>query len=67
MKKMGSLIFWEMILIFSSILMFRSAWIFLDQIKWMNSPVGLWISLIVGSVSGVVALWAIHKPSREKE
>ena len=67
MNKLSSLIFWEMILIFSSILMFRSAWIFLDQIQWMSRPGGLWIAMIVGSLSGLIALWKINQPGRGKK
>ena len=60
-------IFWEMILIFSSILIFRGVWILLDQIQWMILPAALWGSIIVGSLFGFAALWAINKPDRAKK
>jgi len=67
MKKTGYLILWEMILIFSSILMFRGVWILLDQIQWMSRPTGLWASMIVGSLAGIAALWAINHQGRGKK
>ncbi len=57
------LVFWEMVLILASILMFRSAWLLLDGIEWMSRPAGLGVSLVVGVIVGTVALAAMNRAS----
>jgi len=63
MKNKSYLIFWEMVLILASILMFRSAWLLLDGIEWMNRPAGLGLCLAVGVIVGTVALAAVNRAS----
>ena len=59
------LVFWEMVLILASILMFRSVWLLLDGIEWMGRPAGLGVSLAVGVIVGIVALAAVNRASPE--
>jgi len=63
MKNKSYLVFWEMVLILASILMFRSVWLLLDGIEWMTRPAGLWASLAVGVIVGAVALAALNRAS----
>jgi len=63
MKNKSYLVFWEIVLIFASILMFRSAWMLLDGIALMGRPAGLGVSLVVGVIVGVVALLAVNRAS----
>ena len=49
-----------MVLIGSSILIFRSVWTFLDSIAWASGGVGLAVLLIVGMVAAGVALRSIE-------
>jgi len=63
MKNKSYLVFWEMVLILASILMFRSAWLLLDGIEWMGRPAGLGVSLMVGVSVGAVALAALSRAS----
>lgn len=63
MKNKSYLVFWEMVLILASILMFRSVWLLLDGIEWMTRPAGLWASLAVGVIVGAVALAALSRAS----
>ena len=65
MKNKSHLVFWEMVLILASILMFRSAWLLLDGIEWMSRPAGIWASLAFGVIVGTVALAAINRASSE--
>lgn len=61
MPKRPALIVWEMLLLFASILVFRSAWILLDRCDWANGTAGLLGLLTVGGVLCVVAFRAINK------
>jgi hypothetical protein len=60
MKNENSLIRWELLLLFASVLVFRSVWLLLDGMKWAREPIGLWALLVPGVVLCVVALRAIH-------
>jgi hypothetical protein len=60
MKKI-SLILWELVLLFSSILVFRSVWLLLDQMPWASAKAGLFGLLGIGFVLTVFALKAINK------
>ena len=60
MKK-STLILWELLLLFSSILVFRSVWLLLDQMTWASAKTGLLILLGIGSVLTILALKAINK------
>jgi hypothetical protein len=51
---------WELLLLFASILVFRSAWLLLDEMKWARETTGLLALLFPGVVLCVVALRAIQ-------
>jgi hypothetical protein len=57
----GSLIAWEMVLLFASIFVFRSVWTLLDRWAWAGQTPGLLTLLAVGSAVSVVAFRAINK------
>ncbi len=61
MKKTKPLILGELLLLFSSILIFRSAWLLLDQVAWASSRAGLLTLLILGCVLSIFALKGINK------
>lgn len=61
MRKSNYLTVWELILLFASILVFRSVWLLLDGMSWATEKNGLLILLVVGFVFTVVALKAINK------
>jgi hypothetical protein len=61
MTNCRSLVAWEMLLLFASILVFRSAWTLLDQWDWAGSPAGLVTLLVVGSGLCAAAFRAINK------
>ncbi len=56
MKNRLYLVFWEMVLIFASVLVFRGGWLLLDGMEWMNRPAGLWASIGLGAIVAIVAL-----------
>ncbi len=60
MKNRNSLIGWELLLLFASILVFRSVWLLLDEIKWARETTGLFALLLPGVVLCLVALRGIH-------
>jgi hypothetical protein len=59
------LVFWEMVLLLASVLVFRSVWMFLDGIQFMGSSAGLFISLIIGVILCIGAFVALHKTPNE--
>jgi len=59
------LVFWEMVLILASVLVFRGGWLLLDGVVSMNRPAGLWASLAVGMIVCTVALAALNRVSRK--
>lgn len=60
MKK-SKLILGELLLLFSSILIFRSVWLLLDQMVWASAKTGLLILFGIGLVLTAFALKAMHK------
>lgn len=64
---MKNIIWLEMVLIGSSILIFRSVWTLLDSIPWATSRNGLTLLLAVGIVATVVALHGIEAHSAKEE
>jgi hypothetical protein len=60
MANRNSLIGWELLLLFASVLVFRSVWLLLDGMKWARETTGLWVLLVPGVVLCLVALRAIH-------
>lgn len=61
MKITIHLILGELLLLLSSILVFRSVWHLLDQMAWASAKPGLFILLGIGLVLTIFALKAIHK------
>jgi len=61
------LIFYEFVLILSSVLIFRSFWMFMDYFKFFNSPAGLGVLLILGLVGFVVSLTKLNRTKQGKE
>lgn len=61
------IVLWEFLLIFASILVFRSIWMLLDRIPEMKSEVGLWASLILGAVIAFIAILTINRSSERDE
>jgi len=57
----SKIVFWEFLLIFASVLVFRSIWMLLDRIPEMKNEFGLWASLILGTVTALIAILMINK------
>ena len=55
------LVVWEMVLLLSSILVFRSVWTCLDHIEWAGRTVGLSTFFVVGVL---LSTWSLHAISR---
>ncbi len=57
---MKKIIWMEVLLLGSSILIFRSVWAFLDKLTWARESAGLGLLLVVGAVIAIFALVNIH-------
>ncbi len=57
---MKKIIWMEMLLLGSSILIFRSVWAFLDTINWARESRGLGLLLVGGIITALFALINIH-------
>lgn len=57
---MKKIIWMELLLLGASILIFRSAWAFLDRMPWASGKVGLAVLLVAGVVAAVFALRQIE-------
>jgi dolichyl-phosphate-mannose--protein O-mannosyl transferase len=66
MKRTFGLLVSELVLLFSSILVFRSAWTLLDAMEWARTPAALWCMLVVGTGLTVAALAWIQSAGRKK-
>ena len=64
MKNRNSLIGWELLLLFASVLVFRSIWLLLDGMKWARETSGLLALLLPGVVLCIFALRAIHSDNK---
>ena len=60
MVDMKKTIYWEVILILASVLIFRSAWNLLDKLMGTES-IGLWITLLIGISAAVISLYIMGK------
>ncbi len=60
MKNRNSLIWWELLLLLASVLVFRSVWLLLDEMRWAREAPGLYALLLPGVVLCIAALRAIH-------
>ena len=65
LKHKSPLVFWELVLILASVLGFRSLRPLLDKVERMNHRAGLWASLAVGVIVGIVALVALNRGSSD--
>lgn len=54
-----------MVAVLASVLVFRSAWLFLDGIQFMSSPAGLFISLFIGVILCIGAFVALQKTPKK--
>ena len=59
-KNRYSLIGWELLLLFVSLLVLRRAWLLLDEMKWARETAGLLALLLPGVGLCLFALRAIH-------
>lgn len=55
------IIFWELLLLIASVLVFRGLWHLLDRVEWLNQPVWLWTALGVGLGLSIVALHFLNR------
>lgn len=60
-------IFYELLLIFASVLIFRSSWMLLDRIMFMNLEYGIWASLILGVLVAFLSFWMLNKHLDERK
>lgn len=58
------LILSEVVLLISSVFIFRSLWTLLDRVDFMYSLSGLWVSLILGTVFTIISLRYIIKSGK---
>ena len=52
---------WETLLIFGSVPVFRSAWMFFDRIEFMNRYAGIFLSFAGGILLCVLSLAALNR------
>jgi len=60
-------ILYELLLIFASVLIFRSSWMLLDRILFMNLEFGIWASLILGVLVAFLSFWMLNKHLDERK
>jgi hypothetical protein len=65
--KLYKIIIYEFLLIFASVLIFRSLWMISDRISWMNQDLGIMGSLIVGILITLISLMRLNKIIDEKK
>ena len=53
-------VFWEVIVVFATVLIFRSAWTLMDKIEFLMSDIFLLTSLVVGILVSAIALYKMH-------
>jgi hypothetical protein len=59
--KLYKIIFYELLLVIASVLIFRSLWIFFDRISWMNHDYGIAGSLIAGILVTLISIMRLNK------
>jgi hypothetical protein len=61
------IILYEFLLIFTSVLIFRSLWMMLDRVSWMNQDSGIIGSFIVGVIITVISLVKLNTILNKKK
>jgi divalent metal cation (Fe/Co/Zn/Cd) transporter len=46
----------ELVLVIAGVFVFRSMWTLLDSFEFLNDPVALWLSLVLGTVATIWVL-----------
>jgi hypothetical protein len=65
--RLYKIIIYEFLLVFTSVLLFRSLWMIFDRIPWMNQDIGIIGSLIVGIIITLISLMRLNKIIDEKK
>jgi len=65
--RLYKIIIYEFLLVFTSVLLFRSLWMIFDRISWMNQDIGILGSLIVGVIITLISLIRLNKIIDEKK
>jgi Kef-type K+ transport system membrane component KefB len=65
--RLYKIIIYEFLLVFTSVLLFRSLWMIFDRIPWMNQDIGILGSLIVGIIITLISLIRLNKIIHEKK
>jgi len=65
--RLFSIVIYEFLLVFASVLIFRSLWTILDRISWMNQDIGIIGSLIIGILLTWIALVRLNVIIDEKK
>lgn len=65
--RLYKIIIYEFLLVFSSVLLFRSLWMIFDKIPWMNQDIGILGSLIVGIIITLISLIRLNKIIDDKK
>lgn len=58
---MKKLVFWEIVLILASVPLFRSLWLLMDGVAWLNGRPGLYISFAAGLALASLAIFRINE------
>lgn len=59
--RLYKIIGYEFLLIFTSVLIFRSLWMLFDRVSWMNEDIGIYGSLLVGILITFISLLKLNK------
>ena len=65
--RLYKILIYEFLLVFTSVLLFRSLWMIFDRIPWMNQDIGILGSLIVGIIITLISLIRLNKIIDEKK
>jgi len=66
-KMRNKIVFWEFLLLFASVLVFRSIWMLLDRIPEMKNEFGLWALLILGTMVALIAILMINRYAEKRK
>ena len=65
--KIYKMLGYELLLIFASVFIFRSLWMIYDKILWLNTDLGIYVSLFIGIVLTIVGLIQLNKMACDKD